>query len=141
MKSKIKRIIAILLLVCFVLSITTAAATAEEITYSTENPNNVKPNNGCQYGPDTCKAPYVWRDARPNDHVCVLSDIRQQTANENALADQRRSPTGGIYGPNTCNAPYVWREAFPGDVVCVPVTSRTQAAEDNLAAASRKSCV
>lgn len=147
MDIKIKRIVAILLAILFLASGSTVAVSAEETTETTEFPNIVaKPtvkavSADCLYGPDTCKAPYVWRDAAPNDHVCVLWDIRQQTANENALADQRRSPTGGIYGPNTCIAPYVWREAFPGDVVCVPVTSRTQAAEDNRAAASRRACV
>lgn len=120
------KIIGIFFIVPFVMSIMVAVVSADD---------------PCRYGPDTCKAPGVWREASPNDHICVLPEVHQQTINENALANQRRSPTGGIFGSNTCIAPYVWREAFPGDYACVPESSRAQAAQDNNAAASRKSCV
>ena len=33
------------------------------------------------YGPDTCKNGYVWRDAIPGDHVCVVPDSRSTAAN------------------------------------------------------------
>jgi hypothetical protein len=90
------------------------------------------------YGPDTCKNGFVWREARPSDHVCVTPTNRQTTWDENALADSRREPNGGPYGPNTCKQGYVWRGAFDGDVVCVTPDRRTQAEADNAAAAERR---
>jgi hypothetical protein len=95
----------------------------------------------CTYGPDTCKQGYVWREAAPNDHVCVTPEVREQARIDNSLADQRRSPTGGAFGPNTCSQGYVWRDAFPGDVVCVLPQTRAQAYQDNSQAAQRKACV
>lgn len=89
------------------------------------------------YGPDTCIQGFVWREANPNDHVCVTPAVRSQTAQENQLADSRRDPNGGPYGPDTCLQGYVWRDAFEGDHVCVTPDARTQAANDNAAAASR----
>jgi hypothetical protein len=85
-------------------------------------------------GPDTCLWGYVWREARPSDHVCVTPATRSQTWTDNALAPSRRSPTGGTWGPDTCLAGYVWRDAYPGDHVCVPPATRTQAAADNVLA-------
>jgi hypothetical protein len=90
------------------------------------------------YGPDTCRQGFVWREANPNDHVCVTPQTRSRTADENRLAQSRRNPGGGPYGPNTCRQGFVWREAFPGDHVCVAPSVRTQAAEDNRLAASRR---
>jgi hypothetical protein len=90
------------------------------------------------HGPDTCKNGFVWREARPGDHVCVTPQTRSQTAADNRMAASRRSPNGGPYGPDTCKQGYVWREAFPGDLVCVPPQTRAQAAEDNSLAASRR---
>ena len=68
------------------------------------------------YGPDTCAPGYVWRDAAPNDHVCVTPAERSQAAAENAAGPSHLSPTGGPYGPNTCLSGYVWRDAFGGEV-------------------------
>src|SRR5258708_7310851 len=43
-----------------------------------------------QYGPETCKPGYVWREAcGPKDHVCVLPQTRDQAANDNAQAASR----------------------------------------------------
>jgi hypothetical protein len=89
------------------------------------------------YGPDTCLWGYVWREARPTDHVCVTPAIRSETRTDNSLAASRRSPTGGTWGPDTCLQGYVWREAFPGDHVCVPPATRSQAAADNAQASRR----
>jgi hypothetical protein len=89
------------------------------------------------YGPDTCIQGFVWREANPNDHVCVTPAVRSQTAQENQLAGSRRDPNGGPYGPDTCLQGYVWRDAFEGDHVCVTPDVRTDAANDNAAAASR----
>src|SRR3712207_3012039 len=45
-------------------------------------------------GPDTCKNGFVWREARPSDHVCVTPANRQTTQDENALAASRVDPNG-----------------------------------------------
>jgi hypothetical protein len=100
--------------------------------------DSIKTAAALPYGPDTCKVGFVWREARPSDHVCVTPDIRTQTAQENGLAAARRDPNGGAYGPDTCLQGFVWREAFSDDHVCVPTDSRTQAVNDNAAAASRR---
>jgi hypothetical protein len=84
-----------------------------------------------------CLMGYVWREAGPTDRVCVTGAVRAETAQENALAASRRSPTGGPYGPNTCLQGFVWREAFAGDQVCVPGASRTRASNDNATASQR----
>lgn len=90
------------------------------------------------YGPDTCKNGFVWREARSGDHVCVTPEVREQTAEENRQAAARRDPAGGPYGPDTCLSGYVWREAFEGDLVCVPPESRDQAHFDNSQADERR---
>lgn len=90
------------------------------------------------YGPDTCKQGFVWREARPEDHVCVTPEVREQTAQDNQQADARRDPAGGPYGPATCLSGYVWREAFDGDTVCVPPEIREQARLDNEQAKERR---
>lgn len=93
----------------------------------------------CNYGPDTCAQGYVWREADPRDHVCVLPATRQRTAQENRAAPTRVAGSGP-YGPNTCLQGFVWREAFQGDVVCVIPESRTEAAQDNASSARRRAC-
>jgi hypothetical protein len=75
---------------------------------------------------DKCIQGYVWREARPSDHVCVTPQTRDQTAYDNSQADQRHVP-----GSDTCIQGYVWREAFSGDHVCVTPATRTQAQDDN----------
>jgi hypothetical protein len=79
---------------------------------------------------DLCKQGYVWREAGPNDHVCVTPERRQETAYDNSQASLRRNPSGP-YGPDTCVQGYVWREAVPDDHVCVTPATRQQAADDN----------
>jgi hypothetical protein len=93
---------------------------------------------GQDYGPYTCLFGYVWREAVPNDFVCVTPDVRSQTRQDNALAASRRNPSGGPFGPDTCLSGYVWREAVANDHVCVTPATREQARSDNLAAASRR---
>jgi len=92
----------------------------------------------CDFGPDTCKQGFVWREAFPGDHVCVSGQTRTEAANDNAQAAQRRSPNGGPFGPDTCLPGFVWREASPADHVCVTGATRTQAAADNAQAADRR---
>jgi hypothetical protein len=85
---------------------------------------------------DQCVYGYVWREAGPNDHVCVTPETRQRTAIENSRAAAYRDPNGR-YGPETCVDGYVWRDAFAGDHVCVSPQSRLHAAEDNNQARAR----
>jgi hypothetical protein len=42
------------------------------------------------HGPDTCEAGFVWREASPDDHVCVSPEARQQTREDNAHAAERK---------------------------------------------------
>jgi hypothetical protein len=81
---------------------------------------------------NTCIVPYVWRNARPGDDVCVLAATRQTVAAENANPGANKVP-----GSDTCLPTFVWREAFPGDTICVPVGERQNTLADNAAAASR----
>lgn len=81
---------------------------------------------------DRCVQGYVWREARPSDHVCVTGAVRSQTWADNAAAPSRW--VVGPYGPHTCISGYVWREAFAGDDVCVTGAQRTEAANLNATA-------
>jgi len=106
----------------------------------TESPNQRvpgEPGRPPDIAPGTCISGYVWREAGPGDHVCVLPEVRDLVVKQNALADSRRDPRGGVYGPNTCLSGYVWREAFPTDLVCVTPEERDEAAKDNALAAAR----
>jgi hypothetical protein len=90
------------------------------------------------YGPNTCKEGYVWREAKPSDHVCVTPQTRTETAEENAQGPALKDPNGGAYGPDTCRQGFVWRDSVPDDNVCVIPASRDRAAADNAAAASHR---
>ena len=83
----------------------------------------------------TCVSGFVWREARPSDHVCVRPKTRDDVAAQNKTRTNRW--TQGPYGPQTCVQGYVWREAFDGDKVCVTPEFREQTREDNRAAAKR----
>jgi hypothetical protein len=87
------------------------------------------------YGPDTCAAGYVWREAIPSDHVCVTPQSRTTVRHENrsygSLID-----VNGASGSNSCISGYVWREAFSGDAVCVTPGRRSAVLEENAEAAS-----
>ncbi|MEP7007438.1 MAG: hypothetical protein ABI810_15755 [Sphingomonas bacterium] len=89
------------------------------------------------YGPDTCINGYVWREATPNDHVCVIPAVRTAARRDNEQARYRVSATVHHSGPDTCRSGYVWREASPTDHVCVLPSVRAQARADNAAAQSR----
>ena len=84
---------------------------------------------------DTCIQGFVWREARPTDHVCVRPKVRDEVAQQNRIRKQRW--TSGAYGPQTCIQGYVWREAFAGDKVCVAPEFREDTKKDNQAARSR----
>jgi hypothetical protein len=87
---------------------------------------------------DTCIQGYVWREATPNDRVCVTPEIRTQTAEDNSAAASRIAPVDRTYGQFTCVQGYVWRVATPNDLVCVTPEIRSQAADDNSQASSRR---
>lgn len=90
------------------------------------------------YGPDTCKNGFVFREAYPNDHVCVTPKVRQQVATDNAHTQENYQLGGGPYGKETCKNGLVWREARPQDHVCVTPEQRQQAVDDNRYAYSRQ---
>lgn len=85
---------------------------------------------------DVCVQGFVWREAGPQDFVCVTPAVRSQAAYDNSQASARRNPYGA-YGPYTCVQGYVWREAFANDLVCVTPAVRSQAAYDNSQAVYR----
>lgn len=93
---------------------------------------------GASVHPDTCKSGYVWRDARPGDHVCVTPATRAQAQYDNSQAANRIASYGGSYGSTTCKSGYVWREAYAGDHVCVTPATRSQAQYDNAQAPYRR---
>ncbi|MCX4820996.1 RICIN domain-containing protein [Streptomyces sp. NBC_01142] len=78
------------------------------------------------YGPDTCVQGTVWREATPEDHVCVPYQTRTQTRAEN-----ERGPSLREGNSDTCVAGFVPRAAVPGDRVCVDPGVREQARKDN----------
>jgi hypothetical protein len=91
-------------------------------------------------GPETCGKGYVWRDAGPNDHVCVVPPERDKARAQNGSAAAHRQAGGGAYGPNTCAQGFVWREAFAGDQVCVIPDDRNLSRTQNQHAQRNKLC-
>lgn len=83
---------------------------------------------------DRCRQGFVWREARPDDHVCVTPSTRSDTRDENTRAVERRAPHGGPFGPETCLVGFVWRDAYASDRVCVTPDRRRRASDDNAAA-------
>ena len=96
----------------------------------------------CPWGPNQCLQGYVWRVSTPDDLVCVTPETRDQVAEDNALAEERKDPdcaTGDCeYGPDQCLPGYVWRVITPDDLVCVTPEMRDLVAEDNALAEERK---
>ncbi|MEU7729660.1 hypothetical protein AB0B78_31155 [Streptomyces sp. NPDC040724] len=82
--------------------------------------NPYREPGGGAYGPDTCKAGYVWRDSFDGDTICVEPEYRQYVHDLNP----HRQAGGGAYGPSTCEQGYVWRESFDGDTKCVTPAER-----------------
>ncbi|HWZ45477.1 MAG TPA: hypothetical protein VNW97_18525 [Candidatus Saccharimonadales bacterium] len=89
------------------------------------------------FGKDTCKQGFVWREAVPNDHVCVTGQRRDQTRTDNSKATERRA-NGSPSAPDTCKQGFVWRETIPADHVCVTPQTRADAKDDNRHAAERR---
>ncbi len=90
------------------------------------------------FGPDTCAPGYVWREAVPTDHVCVLPSTRAATQTDNQQAASRRMPGGGAFGPDTCRLGFVWRGVTPSDHACVSPQTRDQVKADNAAGPSHQ---
>ena len=103
-----------------------------------DNPVTTAPKPTTTPDPNTCKQGYVWREAMPNDVVCVTPKVRTRTRQENSQASTRREPNGGAYGADTCKQGFVWREATSADRVCVVPKIRAEAAEDNKQAGARR---
>src|SRR6266851_9033968 len=77
-----------------------------------------------------CEPGYVWRESFPGDLVCVTPTERAQAASDNSQAGTRREPGGGPSGADTCRQGYLWREARPDDHVCVTPETRAQTASE-----------
>ena len=86
-------------------------------------------------GRGACLQGFVWREATPDDHVCVPPERRQQVADENRTAIDRVMANGRT---DMCRQGFVWREASPDDHVCVTPAVRAQVRAENQAAASRR---
>ncbi|NUW38305.1 hypothetical protein HTZ77_43955 [Nonomuraea sp. SMC257] len=78
-----------------------------------------------------CLAGYVFRDAVPEDKVCVTPATREQAAEDNLRAPSRVDNNG------KCIFPYTHRLVVPTDTVCVSSATRVQVILDNRTAADR----
>jgi hypothetical protein len=73
---------------------------------------------GGAYGPDTCRQGYVWREARPSDHVCVLPEKRRRVQRENqeaalGYANPLALPRSGVgWKPSNYQRTCVWGTGF-----------------------------
>lgn len=92
---------------------------------------------GCNPSYGTCIEGFVWRQAGPEDRVCVTPESRNLAALENQQAGARRNPNGGPYGPDTCLMGFVWRDGFANDHTCVTGERRSIVAQENQAGPSR----
>lgn len=83
---------------------------------------------------DTCASGFVWREARPSDHVCVPPAARDRVKGENHFGRLARDPEA----LSLCKAGYVWRGAYDGDRTCVSPAASNLAAEENRLGPQRK---
>jgi hypothetical protein len=86
--------------------------------------------------PTACASGFTWRQASPDDLICVTPQARARTLQENTDAASRVD-SNGAYGQNSCKAGYVWREAYEGDLVCVTPAIRQIVREENRQGPSR----
>jgi hypothetical protein len=82
---------------------------------------------------DECAEGFVWREAFPDDHVCVLPQVRDMVREQNRNAGQFTTKEG-----TECTPGYVFRMAGPRDQVCVTEDERDQAQQDNRMADTRR---
>ena len=80
-----------------------------------------------------CRPGFVWRQAAPEDLVCVGYLSRDRIALENRLAASRRDPLAPP-GSSACRDGLVWRLAVDGDTVCVTPRVRDRVREENVVA-------
>ena len=78
------------------------------------------------YGPNACKAGYVWREGDAKDLVCVTSARRTQVATENANSASHKAANGYDCLPN-----YMWRGAWPNDQACVTSAQKLQGQQES----------
>lgn len=90
------------------------------------------------FGPDTCKQGYVWREAYPNDHVCVTPVSREQAKADNAQRTSRMASPHAKSDNDSCVMGYVWREANASDHVCVTGDIRERTKQENADASKNK---
>lgn len=108
-------------------STATAGQLNRQVNVNLPNGDMLRPNG--QRAAGTCRQGYVWRQANPEDHVCVTPQQRQQAASDNALAPGRTAK--GSQAPARCLPGYVWRQANAQDFACVPPQTRALVAEEN----------
>lgn len=85
------------------------------------------PASAGEFGPDTCRQGWVWREAVPGDHVCVSPQTRSQAWADNGQAGSRVAPdipppcqaVGGLPSDTVlpeqavrCSANGYWRATF-----------------------------
>ena len=75
----------------------------------------------------TCNPAFDYRQADPQDFVCVSTASRAEIAVENDVAAQNRISTSD----NRCISGFVWRDAFDGDGVCVTPQARDRVHQEN----------
>ena len=87
-------------------SLTTIAAVLTAITGLVGAVSGLVPRFGSRAPApvvQNCIAGYVWREAYPEDHVCVTLETHMRTLQDNQLAASRRKPGGGPL-PRTVSA-------------------------------------
>jgi hypothetical protein len=89
--------------------------------------NRVSPTDR-GFGPDTCKAGFVWREAcGPSDHVCVTLQVRGQAQADNAARGNRlKYPHCRDYAKDAVNA-----NSVNGTYRCGLSGNRWQSSEAN----------
>jgi len=83
-----------------------------------------------------CIQGFVWRQANPRDHVCVIPAAHAQTEANNTAGPKYVAVTAQGVPVGTCVEGFVWRQADPTDKVCVTPEIRAQVAADNALGAS-----
>ena len=73
----------------------------------------------------------MWREARPNDRVCVTATVRRKAAADNRAQEQRRATPRPGTPWDACRTGFVWREATATDHVCVTGQTRLTTATQN----------
>jgi hypothetical protein len=74
-----------------------------------------------------CAPGFVWREARPEDRVCVTPQRRDAVRRDNLSGSAQA----------TCATGRVWREAFPGDRLCVSTAERDRVRQENSEATTK----